>query len=231
MELQWVAKEMSFQENTAGSFDPSTAVPIRALVLDDDAFDRSRIRRFTEKSDLDVEIQEAQSLSAMADILGREAFDLIMVDYNLAEGDGLDALEMIQRDQNNKDAAVIMISGQERTSLAVSAFRQGCQDFLTKNELTVESLRHSMVTAMSQSDVRHIFNPMGSAAFQQAVEAAVIQSLQGEKVQAALAQGLRAITQSPVQSDVVTASEDISTFVIEFLTEEEFHFNSLSRES
>lgn len=218
---------MSFQATAGKGTNTTRTDPIRALVLDDDAFDRTRIRRFTEKSDLDIVIEEAPSLTAMAEILDRESFDVIMIDYNLAEGDGLDALQMIQGDTRNKDAAVIMISGQEQTAVAVSAFRQGCQDFLNKHELSVESLRHSMLTAMSQNDARHFFNPMGSDAFREAIEAAVVQSFQSEKVQAAIADGFSAATKRIVIEDVSRTSEEVTHFVTDFLDEQDFHFNSL----
>lgn len=208
---------------------PTTA-PIKALVLDDDAIDRKLIRRFTERSDLDVTIEEAPTLSVMADLMGESSFDVIMVDYNLSEGDGLDALNMIQNNKNNKNAAVIMISGQDQTALAVSAFRQGCSDFLNKNELSTEALKHAMTTVMARKDTRRYFNPFGSKDFQNAVEHAVLKALESASVQDAIAAGFKAAANQSVGIGFDHQNvEQVQHFVADFLEEPDFHFNTYTR--
>lgn len=217
---------MQFQ---TGNRQPSSK-PIRALVLDDDAFDRTRIRRFTERSGLDVIIEEAPTLAAMEDLMGESSFDVIMVDYNLSEGDGLDAVDMIHKNKNNKDAAVIMISGQDQTALAVSAFRQGCSDFLNKNELSTETLNTAMTTVMARNDTKRYFNPLGSREFQQAVEQAVVKALESASVQGAISEGFKAAakTSSTLGLEGLPA-EDVQHFVADFLDEPDFHFNTLPK--
>ena len=121
---------------------------IKALLLDDSTFDRARIRRMSQNTSLMVALTEVSSIAEMKDVVAREVFDLILIDYRLPQGDGLEVLAHIQASTLNNDVATIMITGNGDMETAVTAMRNGCHDFLTKEAMTAEQLRFAMVGAM-----------------------------------------------------------------------------------
>ena len=121
---------------------------IRTLLLDDSRFDRARIKRMSGKTNLMVDLMEVCNITQMKDAVAREAFDLILIDYRLPEGDGLDVLQHIQQSELNDDVAVIMITGEGDMQIAVTAMRNGCHDFLCKDAMTADQLRFAMLGAM-----------------------------------------------------------------------------------
>ena len=131
---------------TAGQSTPHSAA-LNMLVLDDSEFDRRNLCRLGEKTGLPIAIQTAPSLSAMKRKIHQTAFDLILVDYSLPDGDGFQALELVRNDPHNRNSALIMVSGREQVDLAVQAMRRGCESYLCKSALTPETLRHTILEA------------------------------------------------------------------------------------
>ncbi|WP_299563686.1 response regulator [uncultured Sulfitobacter sp.] len=127
-----------------GAFPPV----IKALLLDDSTFDRARIRRLGQKTDLALQLDEVSSIAEMKDAVARQVFDLIMIDYRLPQGDGLGVLDYIQHSPLNRDTATIMVTGEADMETAVTAMRNGCHDFLTKDGMTADQLRTAMTTAI-----------------------------------------------------------------------------------
>lgn len=127
---------------------------IRVLLLDDSTFDRARIRRLTEKTNLSVQVDEVDSIAAMDAAVARENYDLMLIDYRLPEGDGLMALEHVMRNDLNKDAGKIMITGDNARSTAVQAMRNGYHDFLNKDDMNVDGLRAAMMNALTTARER-----------------------------------------------------------------------------
>lgn len=121
---------------------------IKALLLDDSTFDRARIRRLSDKTMLMVDLKEVSNIAEFEEAIALEAFDLILIDYRLPQGDGLDVLDRIQNNLLNREAATIMITGNGDMDTAVTAMRNGCHDFLTKDAMTAEQLKFAMVGAM-----------------------------------------------------------------------------------
>lgn len=122
---------------------------IRALLLDDNTFDRARIRRLSDKTNLPVRLDEVDSIASLNEAVAKEHYDLVMIDYRLPVGDGMQALECLSHNDQNCNAGKIMITGDGARQTAVEAMRSGCHDFLTKEEMNVEALRSAMITALS----------------------------------------------------------------------------------
>lgn len=130
---------------------------IRALLLDDSNFDRARIRRLSQKTNLIIQLDEVNSIDEMDSAVAQSNYDLILIDYRLPVGDGMVALDHILKNPLNKDAGKIMITGNVAVDTAVTAMRGGCHDFLNKDEISAETLRDAMVNAMSLANAqRHL---------------------------------------------------------------------------
>lgn len=121
---------------------------IKTLLLDDSTFDRARIKRLSQSGRLMVSLTEVGSIWEAKEAIAREVFDLILIDYRLPQGDGLEVLAHIQDSALNSDVATIMITGNGDMETAVTAMRNGCHDFLTKEAMTADQLRFAMVGAM-----------------------------------------------------------------------------------
>lgn len=122
---------------------------IRALLLDDSSFDRARIRRLSTKAEMPVQLDEVGSIEEMDRAVHAEKYDLILIDYRLPVGDGMQALEHVLSTPKNRDAGKIMITGDGAVDTAVRAMRNGCHDFLPKSEMTAEALSASMNNALT----------------------------------------------------------------------------------
>ncbi len=114
----------------------TTPGTINALILDDHDFDRARIRRLAKRSKLPFNIVEAPSLDVMEQAIKANNFDVFLMDYELPIGNGLDAVKLVEEYGAQKDAALIMITGRNQMDLAVSAFREGYHDVITKEDLS-----------------------------------------------------------------------------------------------
>ncbi len=145
-----VAKRGSGAGNRAdGAAKPVAAA--RILIVDDQRFDRMRIKRLCGGLDFPVSLTEAESLAALGQQLDEGAFDLILLDYTLPDGDGLLGLQMIRAHPRNGGVATVMITGTEQSEVAIEALRGGCSDYIAKDELSQSTLRRSAFHALHKT--------------------------------------------------------------------------------
>lgn len=124
---------------------------VRALLLDDSTYDRARIRRLTNDIDMPIQLDEVSSLKELEGMIRRFSYDLVLIDYRLPIGSGLQALTFLKQDPINKHAAAIMITGNAELETAVAAMRMGCHDFLTKDQMNADQLCIAMLNAIKSA--------------------------------------------------------------------------------
>jgi DNA-binding NarL/FixJ family response regulator len=115
-----------------------TTNPLRLLVIDDDEVDRQTIRRMLDKSDLPCEVTMRDDAPGGLQALQAGGFDVVLLDYLLPRGNGLEILKRIQADR--LDVPVIVLSGQADQRVAVDLMRHGAADYLIKDGLRDERL-------------------------------------------------------------------------------------------
>ncbi len=125
-----------------------------ALIVDDDAIDRRRLKSFCTKAGLNLDFVEASSLAEMHVEMNRHLFDLIFIDYRLQDGDGLKALEAIKVHPMNAMSAKIMVAGIAQTEIAVQAMKQGCNDYILKDSFDPNWLRRAVTNALENSKLQ-----------------------------------------------------------------------------
>ncbi|MEQ6201574.1 response regulator [Sulfitobacter sp. HNIBRBA2951] len=123
------------------------------LIVDDQRFDRTRLKKLCGTLGFNTHLDEADSLQAMHDRLSKERFDLILLDYHLTDGTGLQGVDAIRADPVNKGAAIIMITGTENSDVALQALTMGFSDYLTKDELSEETLQRAAITALQKAQL------------------------------------------------------------------------------
>ena len=122
-------------------FGSGNATPINVLVLDDDRFDRKRIGRWVKSPEAGaIKLSEAADLSQFSKAISQQKFDLIIIDFCLADGDGLDAMDRLVASAQNSSAYVVMISGRDDDAAQREALRYGCDSFLSKSDLSTSHL-------------------------------------------------------------------------------------------
>lgn len=133
----------------------TTPLPALAsiLVVDDQRFDRTRLRRLIDGLEFDTHVVEADRLESMGTMLQRDRFDLILIDYNLPDGNGLMALDAIRLAPKNRQAATIMIAGDGQSEIAIEALKRGCSDYITKDDLSPTSFRRATINALQKSSL------------------------------------------------------------------------------
>lgn len=112
---------------------------LRVLVVDDEpgmclGTQRVLRRHVVRLPDLGLEAgfetETAGTMGAARQMLGRSRYDLLILDYKLPDGSGLDLLREIRA--SRLDLLVIMITAFASLEVAVSATRNGAFDFLSK---------------------------------------------------------------------------------------------------
>lgn len=121
---------------------------IDVLVLDDSRFDAMFIQRECQRTDLPVRVSIAPDMASFQEMLARNTYQLVFIDYLLPDGDGLEARRLMQESARNEQAPVVMISGEARHDVAVEAMRDGCIDYKAKADLTPQALRQLILRAL-----------------------------------------------------------------------------------
>lgn len=117
---------------------------MRVLIIDDDEDLRNLLSHYLRQDWPGVEIEEYDPL--LRDLPGEDfplaSFDLLILDYMLGRGDGLEWLRLFKR--SPECPPVIFLTGAGNESIAVRAMKAGADDYLRKQELTRARLATSV---------------------------------------------------------------------------------------
>jgi CheY-like chemotaxis protein len=112
---------------------PLDDVPVPAgqvLFVDDDAFYRDLAAEGLATSGLDV--HAAASGQDALDQLGRQRFDLVVLDLDMPQVNGFDVLQRVRADAVLADLPVLVITGHDNAESVARAFDLGATSFLAK---------------------------------------------------------------------------------------------------
>ncbi len=84
------------------------------------------MKLFREK-DLEYAVDWAATVSEGMKMLGERQYDLMVLDYSLPDGTGIDLIEKA------KDTPVVFFTGQGNEKVAVQAMKQGAYDYVIKD--------------------------------------------------------------------------------------------------
>jgi response regulator RpfG family c-di-GMP phosphodiesterase len=102
--------------------------PARILVVDDEPHVRTMIGSSLERQGYDVQL--AASGREGIEILERNAFDLVLTDIVMQDGNGITLLERIHGQQ--PQLPVVMVTAIHDISVAIDSMRRGAYDYLLK---------------------------------------------------------------------------------------------------
>ena len=102
----------------------------RILAVDDNADNRDvLVRRLTRDG---YDVRQASGGNEALEMLGRESFDLVLLDVMMPEMDGYEVLGRIKADAASRDIPVLMISALGELDSVVRCIELGADDYLPK---------------------------------------------------------------------------------------------------
>lgn len=124
---------------------------IKILIIEDnedDAFIVIRNLKSSENSDISFDI--APNIKKALYFLDQNLYDVILLDLNLPDSNGLDTFKTILENDKNSTTKVIL-TGLDDDSIGLEAVKLGAQDFLPKKLINKSSLKRSIVHSMERN--------------------------------------------------------------------------------
>jgi PAS domain S-box-containing protein len=126
--------------------------PIKVLLVEDNALDTRLFREWL--SEIHTSEFELHAVPRLEDALARidgERFDVVLTDLSLPDSHGLETFRTLHRSVPN--IPVIVLSGVDDETVAVSAVREGAQDYLVKNRIDSHLLGRAIRYAIERDAV------------------------------------------------------------------------------
>ncbi|MGV9745109.1 PP2C family protein-serine/threonine phosphatase [Rhodococcus zopfii] len=139
--------------DTEGGFDRSEAAVVSLLLIEDDPGDALLVEEMASDAVIDFGIVWARSLDEARTRLGTTLPDCIVLDLNLPDAHGLDALEAVQRYASG--VPVIVMTGLAEEQAGLTAVAEGAQDYLVKGVVDAELLTRSVRYAIERKRAEH----------------------------------------------------------------------------
>jgi PAS domain S-box-containing protein len=125
--------------------------PIRILNLEDDAYDATLIAIELKKEYFSVDLKLATTRKEFEDLLNSYSFDVVLVDNNLSDYTGTEALQYSKL--HHPDLPVIFVSGTLGEEKAIKAMRYGASDFVNKDHL--EKLGYALRRVLNETNAKN----------------------------------------------------------------------------
>ncbi len=132
------------------------SVPLRVLIVEDSDDDTILLVRELRRGGYDVSFERVDSASSMAAALDQKEWDLVVCDYSMPNFSGSSALRLLR--EKNTELPFIYLSGTIGEETAVSALKQGAQDYLMKDNLKrlVPAIQRELREAQALRERKHL---------------------------------------------------------------------------
>ncbi len=126
----------------------------KILIIDDCAEDREiYIRYLGQQSEREFEIIESESGEEGLLLCKQEQPDCAIIDYQIPDLDGLEFIQALANDEEQRYIPVLMLTGQGNEGVASEALKGGASDYLVKGKLTAEGLYRAVTQAIEKSNL------------------------------------------------------------------------------
>jgi diguanylate cyclase (GGDEF)-like protein/PAS domain S-box-containing protein len=141
-------REGTFYQRTYSS----ERVPARVMLVEDQTGDTAFVKALLENSVQHVhELTCVERLEEAIEAIRMQRFDLILLDLNLPDSQGLDTLARLQ--EIGCTAPIVVLSGVDDEYTAMQAIERGAQDFLSKSILCGELLIRAIHNSMQRNSI------------------------------------------------------------------------------
>ena len=124
---------------------------IEILLLENNGADVDLLREHLDLSKLDYNVSVTARLSDGIEQLRKRRFDLVLLNLNLPDSCGIDAL--LSTIEASTGEAIIALTNADDEALSLEALKLGAQDYLNKYRLNSEDLRRSILFAIERSNL------------------------------------------------------------------------------
>jgi diguanylate cyclase (GGDEF)-like protein len=122
---------------------------VRVLLVERDAHDVDVVRAYLQDEPLGpIELIEASSMAAARDELLARPFDLVLLDLDLPDGQGVELVTRLR--EISGSVPIVVLADQADSDAGVAAVRLDAQDHLLKHQLTASALSRSMRHAIER---------------------------------------------------------------------------------
>ena len=139
----------SFPASTSGSPALAAGAPLRVLLVEDNPTDALLVEVALEEMSAPAPVlTHVELLCEAKSALENGEFDVVLIDLNLPDGEGLGNFETLQ--ELAPDVAMIVLTGLSDESVAVAAIARGASDYLIKGEAPAALLERSIRYAIER---------------------------------------------------------------------------------
>jgi CheY-like chemotaxis protein len=134
-----------------GRREPAGPRAVRVLHVEDDPVTQQAIRlHLSAIREFAFQVSSAVSEAEATEAFGRQPFDVVLLDYHLAQGNGLNCLRQLRA--IDPMVPVLVISSVAQPHVAAELLAAGADDFLSKENVTGPSLVRSLSAAVARAD-------------------------------------------------------------------------------
>ena len=124
------------------------------LIVDDSESDRvAYVRYLRAEKNFSYQIIETETLEAGLESWARNRPDLVLLDINLPDGNGLDFLEAIAQTYSAPKLPVIVMTSQTDTRMLLEAMKRGASDYLFKEERNSAVFRRCVAYVINELEL------------------------------------------------------------------------------
>ena len=126
--------------------------PIPLLIVEDNPIYAEILRQLLQvlSSDMQFEVHWVDNAEKAQAAIQQKAYELVLLDYRLPTADGLTVLAGFSSLPEERQPAVIMLTGMGREEIAVEAMKRGAKDYLSKDNLDTTSLLRAITSALER---------------------------------------------------------------------------------
>ncbi|MGD0818557.1 MAG: ATP-binding protein [Methanomassiliicoccales archaeon] len=143
--------------------DENMGRPVRVMAIEDNPGDLALVKNYLKGPILrQYQIGSADRVSSALGMLGIGAFDVVLLDLDLPDSQGLETFTKIHG--KFPQVPIVVLTGFMDEATAARAINEGAQDYLFKNDLTSSSLGHAITFAIERKRIeRELMEEKGRA--------------------------------------------------------------------
>ncbi|MEO1327541.1 MAG: EAL domain-containing protein [Pseudomonadota bacterium] len=131
---------------------------MHVLVVEDNAADAEMVTMSLQRVDSNISVTSVETLQEAVEKIDRGTFDITLLDLTLPDSHGLSSIKDLQR--VDETMPIIVLSGDDREQMALSAARLGVEDFIAKGDSVgapfVRTLRYAIERKKGEQRLRDL---------------------------------------------------------------------------
>lgn len=137
---------------------------LQVLVIEDSEVERLLVSKILTRHGFNSElIEEVSSIRNAYEKLDRHTYDVVILDLNLTDSEGLDSLDKIL--SRAPETPVVVLTGKDDEKIIFEALRRGAQDYIVKGDDLNNQLVKALVFAVERNKIRQAESTKASLEF------------------------------------------------------------------